>query len=283
MNTEPIVTRIHKMPPVDTTFVAGRWHADRVHYKGYYREMKARIKGLRVPNNDNRRFLVLSRARSGTTLLTRLLNSQGNIMCDAEILKFSMLSPYGYYNQLARKSSAPVYGAKVLSYQMVQVHRMRDPNGFLKRLADAGVILIHLERSTFFQALSLTWAQQSKKFHSFTGAKAPKDPVDIDPQNFLERIIWSEALLEYERAALAGLDHMHISYDRDLADPESQMATLDRICTRLGLEAEPVDAPVKKILPSDPRRILKNYDALCATLETAGYGHLLPELQAEKA
>lgn len=283
MNTEPIVTRIHDMPPVDTTFVAGRWHTDRAHYKGYWREARAFIKGLKVPSNNNRRFLVIGRARSGTTLLTRLLNSQSNILCDAEILKFAMLSPYRHYNRLACKNSAPVYGAKVLSYQMVQVHRMRDPNGFLRRLADTGVMLIHLERNTFFQTLSLTMAQRAKKFHSFVGAKAPKDPVYIDPQDFLARITWSEALLEYEQAALAGLDHMHILYDRDLIDAESQAATLDRICTRLGLEAEPVDATVKKILPSDPNKILKNYEEIRVTLEAAGYGHLLPEPQADSA
>lgn len=280
MNTKPIVTRIHNMPPVDTTFVAGRWHADRAHYKGYYREMRALLKGLKLPSNTNRRFLVIGRARSGTTLLTRMLNSQSNILCDAEILKFAMLSPHGYYHRLARRNSAPVYGAKVLSYQMVQVHRMRDPNGFLKRLTESGVILIHLERNTFFQTLSLAMAQRTRRFHSSKGAKALKDLVHIDPQDFLARIVWSEALLEYERAALEGLDHMHIFYDRDLIDAKSQAATLERICTRLGLEAEPVDAPVKKILPSDPSKIVKNYDEICTTLKAAGYGNLLPEPQA---
>lgn len=277
MTSTDIFSRIHTMPPVDTEFVAGRWHHDRVALGGFAVEARVLLKSLIVPRNPNRRFLVIGRARSGTTLLTRLLNGHSQIHCDGEVLKLNVLAPILHLDRLAGKSTAQVYGAKFLSYQMVQVHRMRAPQRFLGRLADAGYTLIHLERGTFYQTLSLFVAGKRRQYHSDKGASAPRELLRLDPQNFLDRIIWSEALLAYERAALAELEHIHVLYERDLIDTSVQLKTLETISTRLGVTPEPVDIPLKKILPTDPAKIIENYDEVRHAMTEGGYGHLLPE------
>lgn len=276
MNKAGILNRIHDMPPVDTEFLAGRWHRDRATLKGIRLEARVFLKSFTVPHHANRRFLIIGRARSGTTLLTRLLNGHSQITCDGEVLKRYMLAPAGYLGRLAGKNSAAAYGAKLLSYQMVQVHRMRHPEQFLEGLARSGVLLIHLQRDTFFQTLSLAVAQRRRQYHSDKGAQAPQERLRFDPQNFLDRILWSEALLEYERAALAGLEHIQVIYERDLSDPPAQSAILDKICTHLDLPTEPVNISLKKVLSSDPSRIMENYDEIRATLKAGNCGHLLP-------
>ena len=271
-----ILTEIHRMPPVDTDFVAGRWHRDRVHPGGFLVEARVFLKSLTVPRNDNRRFLILSRARSGSTLLTRLLNAHPRIHCDREVLHRNVLNPARHFERLAAKSPDPVYGAKLLSYQMVQVHRMRHPCRLLETLSRRGVTLIHLTRDTFAQTLSLAVAQRQGKFHSHKGARAPETRMTFEPADFLRRIAWNDALLAYERAALAGLAPLDVAYERDLASPERQQATLDRIAQALGCGPEPVSVSLRKILPDDPRAVIANYDEVSAALVAGGYGHLLP-------
>lgn len=277
MSTGDILSDIHDMPPVDTRYVAGRWHHDRVALGGFAVEARVFIKSLLVPRNANQRFLIVGRARSGTTLLTRLLNAQSRIRCDGEVLKRNVLAPRMFFDRLAGKSPAAVFGAKVLSYQMVQVHRMRAPQRFLGSLAARGVKLIHLERDTFFQTLSLAVAQARQQYHSDKGAGALRTRVRLEPEDFLARLRWSAALLDYERAALAALPHLHISYERDLASPEAQMATLGRVCALFGLDAEPVAAPLKKVLPTAPDRIIENYDEIRQFLEARGCAYFLPD------
>lgn len=278
MNEPGIFTRIHELSPPDTRLVASRWHRDRIALGGFIVEARVFLKSLTVSRNKNRRFLIIGRARSGTTLLTSLLNSHTEIHCDAEVLHRNVISPLTHLDRLAGKSAAPIYGAKLLSYQMVLVHNMRDPRRFLKHLIDEGFSLFHLERETFFQTLSLTVAQHRKQYHSDRGATVLRDKLWFDPQDFAKRLRWNEALLEYERTALADLEHMRISYEQDLCDPHAQSETLRKICTVLGCSFEDMATPLKKVLPADPESILANYADIRRAAELDGCGHLLPAL-----
>lgn len=265
------------MPPVDTKYVAGRWHHDRVTPRGFWVEAKVYAKSLISPYNHNKRFLIIGRARSGTTLLTRLLNEHSKVHCDGEILHRNVAAPQFLFDRMAGKSSASVYGAKLLSYQMVQVHRMRDPRAFLGKLVDQGVFLIHLKRNTFHQTLSLLMAQTRNQYHSDQGAGRPREKYTIDAQNFVDRLIWSEALLTYERAALDGLCECALDYDRDLTDAQTQRATAEVLFDRLSVQNEPITIALKKVLSKDPGDTIENYDEVCSALKNAGLEHLMPE------
>ncbi|WP_417248173.1 sulfotransferase [Celeribacter sp.] len=272
-----IFNDIHKFPPVDTTYVAGRWHHGRVALGGFVVEAKTYAKSLFTPYNRNRRFLIIGRARSGTTLLTRLLNEHPDIHCDGEILHRNVLLPRTFFNRMAGNSAAPVYGAKFLSYQMVQVHRIRDPRAFLGRLADQGVSLIHLKRDTFHQTLSLLVAQRRNQYHSDEGASKPKQKFHVAVRDFVARMTWSEALLDYERTALQGLGATHIDYDSDLSDATQQQATAASLFQSLGVKNVPVKAALQKVLSKDPRDTIENFDEVCRALANEGMGHLLPK------
>ena len=270
-----IFSEIHSAPPVDTSFVAGMWHKDRIAMGGYGVEARVFLKSQTYPKRKNKRFLILGRARSGTTLLTKLLNDHSQICCDGEVLKKKVLFPQVFLKSLARKNSNPVYGVKLLSYQMAQVHRMRNPRKFMEKLAEDDVSIIHLERQTFFQTLSLAIAQKRKLFHTYEPSRAIEEKFWLELNNFLERLIWSEALLKYERAAISELTPLYISYEDDLIDPLNQSTTLSKIFMELGVKKENVSAPLRKILPTDPYRIVEKYEEIDRTVRLGGFGHLL--------
>lgn len=276
-----IVTQTLSHPPVDTTLVAGRWHRGMVSPYGVWTEAKVLVSALtRASNPDIHKFLIISRARSGSTLLTRLLNDHPDVRCGRELLARRVLSPVRYLNNLALKSPTAAYGSKLLSYQMVQVQRFADPVEFLQQLADTGFRFIHLERNTFSQTLSLAMAQSTKTFHQHTNAaKGPQPaqaPKDIDIEDFIRRLKWNDLLLRYEHHCLEGFKPFHVSYEDHLHDGAKQQATADLIFDWIGVPSAPVQSGLRKILPPDPSRTIANYEALASAITAQGLGHLLP-------
>ena len=224
---QAVFDRVLAMPPVDTTYVAGRWHHDRVALGGYVIEARILLKSLTVPRNRNKRFLIIGRARSGTTLLTRLLNSHSSdpVRWRGPPQRKRAVPRIAAGTRLAGKSSAPVYGAKsCCPTRWHRLHRMRDPHGFLARFIffcffswrappETAFVLNPLATRHVLQTLSAdTYAQKNgKQFHSDKGAKRPERRGRAPGSGELrhERLsAWSLALLEYEDAPRwTGLDH----------------------------------------------------------------------------
>jgi LPS sulfotransferase NodH len=274
-----IVARVRRWPPVDTSFVLGRWHRDRATPRGLGQEVRAAARrGLGRGQRARTRFLIVSRARSGTTLLTRLLGQNPEIRCDREVLRSAVLRPASHLEALAASSPRPVYGAKLLSYQMAQVQRLRDPAGFLGRLAADGWQLVHLTRDTFAQTLSLAVAQSRRAFHETSRYEGRHR---FDPDDFARRLLWSEALLAYERRVLEGVPHIALRYERDLAGRDAQAATAARLYEAFG--APPHDLgrflsrSGRKTLPPDPSRTIEGYGSLLDALRARGLERLLPD------
>lgn len=279
-----IFQTIHDLPPVDTQFVAGRWHHDRVSPTGFLMEARIFAKSLvSRPNRDVTKFMIIGRARSGSTLLTRLLNSHSQVRCDGEMLKCNVIDPVGLAVRLAEKSAARTYGFKFLSYQMVQIHRMRDPRRFLDRMQDKGFRFIHLQRETLAQTLSLTVAQTSQRYHSdrHGGAQVAGPRIRLDPADFVMRIAWSEALLAYENASLKDVAHFPVHYESDLSEAEAQGTTAVRLFDWLGVVPETATSGLRKMLPTAPDDIVENWSDVVAALDAAGHGHLLTSPKAE--
>lgn len=285
-----IVSQALSHPPVDTRYVADRWHPARISPKGVWIEARVLASSVIKPaNRSAHKFLILCRARSGSTLLTQLLNAHEDVACGREVMARRVLFPRSYLNRLARKSVTPAYGAKLLSYQMVQVQRLADPAGFLRDLAVDGFRFIHVERDSFSQTLSLRMAQQSRVFHQSTRTDVGKKswqrgsdsathaPVEIDIEDFARRLEWSRMLMDYERHCLRDLPHLKISYETDLQSQEAQQATANRIFDFIGVPQASVSGGVKKLLPTDPRAVIANYDTLAQHLRDKGLADLLPD------
>lgn len=247
---------------------------------------------LKPVNRDVKKFMIISRARSGSTLLTQLLNSHPDVHCGRELLANRVLFAERYLNRLAEKSTMLACGSKLLSYQMAQVQRFRNPVEFLDRLNKSGFRLIHLERDTFSQTLSLAIAQTTRLFHQKDSAGSgagkrkwdntrepvsAKKPIHIDIDDFLRRLEWSDMLLEYERHCLRDLPHLAISYDKDLQASGDRQHAADRAFDWIGVPSVPVSVGLKKILPPDSKSVIANYDELATRMRKQSLARLLPD------
>lgn len=263
---------VHALPPVGDPYVLGRWHKDRASWKGYAFEARVHAKGL-LGRHDLRKFLMVGRPRSGTTLLARLLNQVQGVHCDGEVLHHAVLAPRAFLNRLASIKPARAYGAKLISYQMFEVQKIAEPPRFFQDLIADGFTLVHLRRETFAQSLSLSVAQSLQHYHIKSSGPVAERRVEIDPQAFLRQVEWNRLMLDYEDQLFAALPHIRVEYEADLRGADSHQATVDRICAALGLPASPVTADLQK---TGDRTVVENKPALFDALRTAGLEALLP-------
>lgn len=277
MSKADIFDSIHHIPPSSEPYGLRRRLNDRIFVRGLLRETRVLLSSLATASNTNKRFLIVARARSGTKLLTRLLDSHSRIHCDREVFNRNVIAPAAYFDRLAGKVEAEAYGAKILSDHMVIAHRMYRPDKVFGQMAARGVHLIHLERSSLMQAISSMVAGIRGQLHSDRGAQTLSKKTYLSPPDFVQRLRWTEALLEYEKAALKDLPHLHISYEQGLLGQKAQNETVARVCDLLDLPVEEVAEPLKKLLPNDAKDIIENYDEVRSAVIESGLAHLLPE------
>ncbi len=265
-------------PPILDNFVLGRWHQDTFRLRSYVTEARVRAKAaISRPAREGPNFLIISRARSGTTLFIELMRSHPKVQAEMEILKSGKLFPLATILAHARKSVAQVYGAKLLSYQMAQVHRMKRPVEVLDRLQANGFKFIHIERNTLQQCFSLSVAQKTGNYYN-RGAAQRREKIWLDPDAMLRQLSWNQKLLEYERRLMSYFDPMRVSYETDLVTEEAQQAVANRAFEMLVLEPHPVQAKVKKLMPQALGDAIENYDEIAAAIRAReDLAHLLPE------
>lgn len=259
---------VHAAPPVGAPYVLGRWHKDRASLKGYAFEARVLAKSLLVHNRP-RRFLMVGRPRSGTTLLRSLLNQVEGLHCDGEMLHHAVLAPHAFLNRLAGIKRARVYGSKILTYQILEVQKIADVPGFFEGLVADGYTLIHVRRDTFAQSLSLSVAQQGHGYHIRDGETRRSKSVVLDPDLFARQVRHNHAALAWEDRLFSELPHLVVQYEDDLRAPERHQPTVDRLCAALDIEPGPVTATLSRV---SERTELENLDVLRAIAAREGCG-----------
>ena len=283
-----IVKQCLQEPPVDTTYKFGIWHPGRLNWKGFVTEARIHASYLTKPKNaDVRKFIIICRARSGSTLLTHLLGQHPDITCDKEVLAYNVLSPQLLLDRLAKKTCTPVYGCKLLSYQMIQVHRMAAPRKFLKYLKNDGFRIIHLERNTFYQTLSMYEAQQSGLYHlpltqdaikpEHSTNSSVRSSRKINAADFVKRLRWSEMMLKYEREIVSEFSDTYIHYESDLQNTEAQKELAVKLYKLLGIEEFHPNVKMKKLANQSIFQRIKNFEEVAEAIKKAGLSHLLPD------
>jgi LPS sulfotransferase NodH len=259
---------VHRIAPVGAPYLFGRFHRDRLTYKGLNTEFRKSARAVLTAAQgkpaSQRRFLIFARPRSGTTLLVDLLRQVRDMHCDGEVLHYGVLRPTRHVKNLAAVRTKTAYGCKVLSYQLLEVQRMKSPLSFFDSLAADGFHFVHLRRDTFAQCLSLATAMQTSVFAVRDGKARKEIPgeVVIDEDRFRAILKWNAAMLDYEDTLMSAYPHLRLQYEDDLTDPVVQQAAVDRICTLIGHPTSPVSARLERVGGTMGRIRVSNRDAL---------------------
>ncbi|MEM6775056.1 MAG: hypothetical protein AAF640_09420 [Pseudomonadota bacterium] len=224
------------------------------------------------------RFVIFSRARSGSTLLVDLMNSSPDLFCDGELFVERPLFPREFIRSRAAVRRESVFGFKLLSYQMFQVLPERYRFSFLPWLSqNQGYRIIYLRRrDTLAQEVSNVLAHQRKLFQhrSGRGDEAPKTQ-ELDITRLMGWLGGNLRYAEYENQVLENLDHLSLIYEDDLLDGQRHQQTLNQALDYLELDPCEARTSLEKISVRPLRESLSNYEELLDAVAVSEYAYLL--------
>lgn len=232
---------------------------------------------LKKPPLPPNRFIIFGNGRSGSTLLVSLLNSSGQVYCDGEILNQPVPFPQLYVDLQASYCQTPVYGFKLLNYQIKKIQNISSPGLFLQELYASGYKFIYLTRNNrLYHALSQINAIQKKKFHHIQVQNKPKyEPIWVNVEDVISRMEESEATTNYYHEILEQIPHLSLTYEDDLQNSELHQQTANKVLKFLDLPTSPVTAGLVKLMPQGLTNMVKNYEELFDTLKSTKYAKFL--------
>lgn len=223
-------------------------------------------------------FLIFAQGRSGSTLLTELLNASPQVTCDREILERRVVSPSAWAEASRLRHRDRVYGFKVKPLQLLHHQRVRSMEHWLVRMHRRGWRIVHLERRNLLRQTLSNIAAERYGFHRRAGSESPaREPLHVDPAVLTFWMGVRAEWLEQERAALGALSRASVFYEDDLRGAAEQQATLDRLTTFLGV-ASGVAKPTLQPANAGPlRELIANYDEVREALEGSPWSVHLDE------
>lgn len=219
-------------------------------------------------------FVIFGTGRSGSQLLVSLLNSHPAICCELEILRPGQWRrplrplvylwqriPYPYFlyrSRLMRKRmQKECYGFKLFPKQVA------SPVEVMQYMYAQGWKIIHLQRRSLFQqALSATVAGLTRRWHGRVGLTVSPPEISIEPQVFYTVLVDTHEQRAQCAQALVGITHIDVIYEDDLDDTTQWTATIDRICSYIGVPQLPVRTRLTKPWSQPYSEIVLNYDEL---------------------
>jgi len=224
------------------------------------------------------RFILFGRGRSGTTALLSMLDDVPALRCEGEILHNYVPYPYRHVLGRSARTVASGYGCKILSYQVRDVQTaLARPEELIRTLwKEDGFQILYLRRTNLLRhALSNIRARREQFHQKKDDAPADSKALRVDPEHVVEWIRSSEALGAYEARLLEEVPHLSLTYEEHIRDPEAHRATVDEICSYLGVESAPIESRYRKIAPLSLREGVANYDELVQRLSGTPYEQYL--------
>lgn len=225
-----------------------------------------------------RRFVIVTNGRTGSELLVSLLDSHPDIVCDGELFKPPRRLPNVYVSARSASSGArgaKAFGWKLLHGQYCNDFRFGDAESYLRRLNSHGYQLIFLERRDPVQQV-VSWTRASQtRYHQRNGEACAVEPISIEPMQVLVHAYMIDAVNRFYRDIASQLDHLWLVYEEDLADASCHQATVDKVCSYLGLPLAPCTTDLLKSGPRHVREAFSNFDEVAQTLRGTPYERYL--------
>tara|TARA_R110002050_G_scaffold247802_1_gene385568 strand:- start:165 stop:1022 length:858 start_codon:yes stop_codon:yes gene_type:complete len=242
-------------------------------YGGYARELATNLAAsVQNTKKHSQKFILFGRGRTGSTLLTDLLNSSNEVACDKEVFNRPVAFPQTYLKSREKLFHKPVYGFKLLSYQLRNFLQPDDPHEFLHYLSeDLGYKIIFLRRENILrQILSKHYAVHRNAWHD-KGNSKHRPKMKVNTNELITHLQEGQILERYEEEALSGLDYLTITYENDLNSIETQKETIARVREYLGLEHFEANTDLRKITASKLEDFIENMEELREALKGSRY------------
>jgi len=277
---------VRRVPPLHRAAIRTvRWGdrlAARTHAKEFW--IYSRRAGRRLVGSGdgpNVRFVIYGQGRSGSSVLLDLIGSHPDIYRESEVFNRKVAArliwPMRYVEARAALSPQPVYGCKMKIYQMTDDQGIEDPRRFMQDLHAVGWKVIHLVREDLFRkALSLVVAETRGQFLDRRVDGAGLDTIAIDPARLVEAMRERRSADAAEQAALEGIPHIRVTYERDLLDAANHQAVSDRVFAYLDLESAPVETRYVKTSRSRVSDYVSNYAEVREILTQTEFASYLP-------
>lgn len=231
-----------------------------------------------LPGHHRAGFVVVTRGRTGSTLLMSLLDSNPAVIGARELLARRRLLPVRYvtgYLAMAGRArpETTVAGFKVLAYQLRRIQRGRHLPRLVPGLHASGWKVVHLVRRDALRVALSNAAARQTQFHHHGMVEHEPFAVDLGMvEQFLDGAATAEAT---EQEILGGVPHLVVTYEDDLERAECHQATADRVFAYIGVPTAPVQTTHVKSLPARIEDTVTNYDELCAALRGTPYERYL--------
>ena len=231
-------------------------------FLGYAREIKLNIEATKKPlRSVEKKFLILSSGRSGSTLLENILASNPNIHCEGELLRGKNFNPKKVIQLSEQSSPNTIFGFKLLTYQLLEIQTaIPDKKNFLHYLVNNGYKIIYLERSnSLLQALSVLYAMQRNVWHYKQDTDVKTFKIKLNPEKLSNTVLDFEAFKVKEKQLLENIPYLYINYEEDL-NPANQMPlTIANLSDFLELPLFQPDIRLKKVTPRQLSKYVSNY------------------------
>ena len=223
-----------------------------------------------------KKFVIYTRGRTGSTVLTDLLNCHPEMFCDYEIFNISNTgtpidNPYKYIKSCTKRATfngKSVYGFKVKIEQLRDDHKYDDNEPIFQKLYEQGWKFIYLKRSNSLNhKISGIISNKTNVFHVKKEDDQHKDKIEIDCRLLLDVLIWGDKLDEMEEEKIKDIPHLKIIYEEDLLDNSKHQETANKVFKYLEISEQPVKTKLKKIIPLDLRDLIENYDEMVGFLK----------------
>ncbi|MEM1324448.1 MAG: hypothetical protein AAGI23_00760 [Bacteroidota bacterium] len=234
---------------------------------GYLYELKTQAEyAFSTKRQPEKKFVIFTSGRSGSTLLVDLLNSHPQLQCDDELLKRRVAFPKSLIRTFEQQSQQPIYGFKLLSYQLMNVQTgIHDKRAFLDHLTQQEQYqLIHLARQNKAkQALSIIYAFYRGQWHNQSGSRQKQTAkFELSPDIYLFFLEELVILEQFEQQMLQDRDYLSLTYETDLGRPEYYETTMQCVADFLNIDNFQVETSLRKVTPSKLSDMITNQEEL---------------------
>lgn len=223
------------------------------------------------------KFILFAQGRTGSTLLGDLLRSHPDVYFGDEILSNKVGSPRWTAERMRWRHARHAVGFHVKIYQLTDDQGIADPGAWLRRMHAGGWRVITLRRENLLRhVLSNMTAQAANRYEERAGSTdRVRIRPHVDPSDLMHWMGVRADVGAREVAALDGIERLELTYESDLAEPESWRATMQRVFAYLDLPAAEVATNLLRQNPGQLDELIANYDEVAAAITGTDYAQYL--------